>query len=348
MKNKNIEQAVIADILRRFAIEGEAAEQKSYIHYIGEDGQMKLILRVTLEDGRLLVIKLVHEDDDLTQELQKKEKQSVFSEFMRSKGISTPARHKAGEGYCVQYEYQGAACILTVEDWCGEEIMEITADTAYRIGELMAWMHSISLEHDCRIGCGTLFSAAYWNDVDAFSLFCKLSEDERLDRVATDRIKNLHDRKLETIRSMWEELPRAAVQGDISINNLSMNGEVLTVFDYNNAGDEVLVSDMVMEGLLTAYEMDLPEGQPEAYREQLFPAFLEGYLSTRKLTAREAEAAWEIYTMYNSLWFTKVQYNDNSLEKLVERGEYEAANRLVSRILTDMSQQNDGRFMRSN
>ena len=37
-----------------------------------------------------------------------------------------------------------------------------------RIGELMAHMHILSLENKCEIGCGTLFSAAYWNDVDAF------------------------------------------------------------------------------------------------------------------------------------------------------------------------------------
>lgn len=343
-KNKTVEPEVIDEILRRYGFEEAITEQKAYIHYIGENGFLKLIFRVTLESGRMLVIKLVLEDEGLEKELQKFERQSAFSEFMRASGIPTPARHRAGERFCTEYEYRGIMCSVTVEDWCGEEIAEITADTARKIGELMARMHTLSLDGGCAIGCGTLFSAAYWNDVDAFPLFCKLCEDEHLDKAAAEKIKVLHDRKLEHIRSMWESLPKAAVQGDISINNLSWNGDALVVFDYNNAGDEVLVSDLVMEGLLTAYEMDLPEGVDADSRKQLFPAFLEGYLSVRPLTAEECEAAWDIYTMYNGLWFTRVQYNENSLEKLLERGEYDAANQLLDRMLADISEEDDGRF----
>ena len=64
--------------------------------------------------------------------------------------------------------------------------------------------------------------------------------------------------------------------------------EALLKMDYNNTGDEVLISDLVMEGLLTAYEMELPEGAEPGCREQLFPALLKGYLFHRKLSREEA------------------------------------------------------------
>lgn len=231
-----------------------------------------------------------------------------------------------------------------MEDWCGDEITEISAPLAFRIGKLMARMHVLSLEGNCRIGCGTLFSAAYWNDVDAFQAFCKIGANENLDQNIVSQRKKLHDEKLEALRAVWDRLPRAAVQGDISINNLVDGADGFAVFDYNNAGDEVRTSDLVMEGLLTAYEMDLPPGAEEGCREQFFPAFLKGYLSMRKLSEEEANAAWIAYTLYHALWFTRVVYGDHSLEKLVRKRNFAAANRMLTQMLADMTEPDDGRF----
>lgn len=244
--------------------------------------------------------------------------------------------------------YRGIPCNVTVEDWCGEEIKEINVDIAYQIGKLMARMHRISLANKCEIGCGTLFSAAYWNDVDAYPGFCKICADQRLDRETVAKIKALRDEKLARIRAVWDRLPRAAVQGDISINNLVCGADELTVFDYNNAGDEVLVSDLVMEGLLTAYEMKLPDGISAPYRENIFPSLLKGYLSVRPLSDLECDAAWEIYTLYHGLWFTRIVYNHDSLEKLVKRADYDTANQLLRQVLLDMTEQDDGRFRSNN
>lgn len=339
-----VEIEVIESILRMYGFHESISEQRSFIHYIGEDGYVKLIFRVTLEDGRMLVLKILREEGDPSQNREKVEKQSRFSEFLRGQGIKTPARYQAGGSYCNEFIYHDIPCILTVEDWCGEEIKEINVDIACRIGKLMARMHTVSLASQCEIGCGTLFSAAWWNDVDSYPRFCEICEDKRLDQETVAKIKALHDEKLARIRAVWDALPKAAVQGDISINNLVDGADELAVFDYNNAGDEVLISDLVMEGLLTAYEMDLPEGVPASYREKLFPALLKGYLSVRPLSGPERDAAWEVYTLYHGLWFTRIVYNDDSLEKLVERGDYDTANRLLRQMLLDMTEQADGRF----
>lgn len=234
--------------------------------------------------------------------------------------------------------------MVTVEDWCGEEITEITTDIAYQIGALMARMHQIALDNKSGIGHRTLFSAAYWNDVDCFPEFCDITKDEKLDQEVVAQIKALRDAKLESIRAVWETLPKAAVQGDISINNLVHTEDGLIVFDYNNAGDEVLISDLVMEGLLTAYEMELPEGTPASYREQIFPALLKGYLSVRSLSESECSAAWEVYTLYHGLWFTRIVYNDDSLDSLVKKGDFDSVNRLLKQMLADMQEADDGRF----
>lgn len=343
-----VELEVIGSILRLYGFESAASEQRFFIHYIDEDGYIKLIFRVTLENGQMLVIKIQHEDADLLQEREKVEKQSSFSEFMRGQGIKTPSRYRAKGRYCNEYIYHDIPCNVTVEDWAGEEIKEIDTGIAYQIGKLMARMHTISLSNKCEIGCGTLFSAAYWNDVDVYPRFCEICKDQGLDQKTVAKIKALHDEKLAYIRAVWDALPRAAVQGDISINNLVYGADELTVFDYNNAGDEVLVSDLVMEGLLTAYEMDLPDGTPARYRENIFPALLKGYLSVRPLGALECDTAWAVYTLYHGLWFSRIVYHEGSLEELVNRADYDTANKLLSQILLDMTEQDDGRFRSKN
>ena len=343
MENK-VEIEVIRDILKRYGIGEQIMEQKIYIDRMEDSGWMKLIFRVTLADGKKMVIKIVHEDDDLMTELAKVEKQSIFSETMRSHGIKTPVRYQANERYCKEFVYHGRKCLITVEDWCGEEITEITAEIAFQIGELMARMHTISLETNCGIGSGTLFSAAYQNDVDSFPEFCEITKDANLDKDIVDQIKAIHDDKLMYLRSVWNTLPKAAVQGDVSINNLVRSETGLAVFDYNNAGDEVLISDLVLEGLLTAFEMELPGGVSSTYRDKLLDAILSGYLSVRQLSSVESKAAWEIYTLYHGLWFSRIVYNDDSLETFVAKGEYAAANRLLKSMLADLTATDDGRF----
>ena len=48
-------------------------EQKAYIHAIEDNGWLELIFRVTLENGKMLVIKIQHEDDDFPAEMKKAE-----------------------------------------------------------------------------------------------------------------------------------------------------------------------------------------------------------------------------------------------------------------------------------
>lgn len=346
-EKKKVQENIIHSILKLYGLDGVFSEQKEYINYNGEygDNLVKIILSVFLENGKRVVIKILHEREDLLKDRAKIEKQSAFSEFMRQNGIKTPKRYMANGKYCNEYMYHSLPCNITVEDWCGEEIKEINTEICYKIGQLMARMHTLSLKNKCEIGCGTLFSAAYENDVDAFQEFCEIGKNKELNQAIMEQIKRLHDEKLKAIRTVWNTLPRAAVQGDISINNLVYREDELIVFDYNNAGDEVLISDLIMEGLLTAYEMELPKDSDQSCREQFFPALLKGYLSIRKLTEEEADAAWTIYTLYHSLWFSKVLYNEDSLKKLVEKKDYTKANQLLAQMLADMTESNDGRFI---
>ncbi len=343
----NIEQQTLSDIIKLYGFTEEITDRKEYCNYFSVSDKevfIKFVFGITLADGTHLILKLFHEDKNTNDEKRKIENQSTFSELLRSKGIKTPKRYKIGDTYSTEWTINGQICIATIEDWCGDEITQINTDIAHQIGVLMATIHIIAINSNFRIGSKTLFCAAYKNDVDDYTDFCKICENEHLNQNVVVQIKTIHDSKLERIRKLWKNLPVAATQGDFSINNLSMSDEGIIVFDYNHAGDEVLVSDLILEGLLVAYEMDLPTGTPESFINELFMSLLKGYFSVRRLTEVEQEVAWDIYTLYQSLWFSKIKYNDNSLEKLVAAENFDLANSLLEKMLSDISSQDDGRF----
>lgn len=173
-----VQEAPVRSILALYGLDTDFSALKEYINYEGEgdngDKAVKAVLSVQLASGKRVVIKILHEENDLLDDRAKIEKQSAFSEMMRDSGILTPMRYMANGRYCSAFTYNNIPCNVTVEDWCGEEISELNTEISYKIGELMARMHTLSLDKGCEIGCGTLFSAAYWNDVDVFDDFCDI------------------------------------------------------------------------------------------------------------------------------------------------------------------------------
>ncbi len=335
-----ISHEILQSILNRYEFSEPLVSHDIYLQY--EDAHMtKLIVGVALADNRRLVVKLTHDQRDFVGQGIITERQSAFSELLRTHEIRTPQRYKSGGSYCTLTTVDGIPYHTTLEDWCGYELTEIQVDVAYRIGALMARMHTVALDSGFCIGRRTIFDGVGENDVDVYPDFCRICEDPRLDSTLVESIKELYEQKRQRARALWLSLPKAATQGDFSINNLTLgvDGE-LTVFDYNIAGDEVLVSDMVLEGLFVAYQMDLPHDAPLAYRERIFPAFYEGYLSVRPLTEMECTVAWELYTMYHSLWGSTV----DALEAYMSAGQVNEANRLLSDILAHLQEQDDGRF----
>ena len=337
MNELNVEQQqTTLFALHRFLPDAEVETLHPYL-VADEEGYHKFITGVTLRDGRHVVVKLVREDDGTIEaERDKLECQSAYAEMLRENGIATPRRYRAEGSYCIVLSMAFGKICATAEDWCGNEITTITESLSFRIGALLAKIHTVSVQNGFMIGRGTLFGAAVKNDVNAFDGLCRLAEDEQIDKDVFAAIRALYEQKMCELRTVWEGLPRAATQGDISINNLVDTGDELIVFDFNNAGDETLVSDLVLEGLLTAYEMDLPEGTPPEVPQQLFRAFIRGYRSVRALSDAECAAAWTIYVLYDSLWFTKILYNDDSVQGHLQRGDAEGANRKLKEMLHDL------------
>lgn len=320
----------INEVLSLYCIEGQVSTVYDFIHYRDEN-EIKIISKVDFTDRDSLVIKFVREDKHPSHTI---ESQSAFSEYLRSQGISTPRRYMSEGKYCLHYKLDHMYVDITVEDYIGEEIRTLDAHLATKVGGLMGKIHTISENGNCLIGQRTIFDLLGYNEVSGYNTFCDLGETHKIDATMYQKIKELYHKRLENIRVHWNTLPRFATQGDISINNLTYVGDAIGIFDYNIAGDETLVGDMVLEGLLLAYEMDLSHGLTDNDRAILFQHFIQGYLTERPLTVDEKTVFSDIYSIAFAFWFTKIKYNENSLEKLIECNEEEKVRRLLQEIYT--------------
>ncbi|MHC8516085.1 aminoglycoside phosphotransferase/kinase family protein [Sporosarcina sp. ITBMC105] len=323
---------IIKEVLSLYNIKGQVTTVYDFIHYRDEN-ELKIISKVDFTDRDSLVIKFVREDKHPSHII---ESQSAFSEYLRSQGISTPRRYLSEDKYCIQYKLDYMDVDITLEDYIGEEIRTLDTHLATKVGELMGKIHTHSENGNCLIGQSTIFDLLGYNEVSGYNTFCELGETHNIDVKMYQKIKELYHKRLEKIRVHWNTLPRFATQGDISINNLTYVGDTIGIFDYNIAGDETLVGDMVLEGLLLAYEMDLSFGLTDNDRAILFQHFIQGYLTERPLTVDEKNVLSDIYSIAFAFWFTKIKYDEHSLEKLIERNEQEKVGRLLHEIYTSL------------
>ncbi|MCM3784935.1 hypothetical protein M3231_18355 [Neobacillus mesonae] len=334
-----IELQHIKEVLSLFQIQSHIIRTNYFIEQYKESPsfRVKVILRAEFADHPSVVIKFIQQEEHPRWKI---EQQSVFSEHMRVNGILTPKRYKSGESYCIPYELDHFSLDVTVEEYLGEEIKTIDEEVTGKIGQLMAQMHSIAEKNKCHIEADSIFNVTGYNEVSGYERFKELGEAGHFNSERYEKIIKLYESRMDKIKEKWPDLPRYATQGDYSINNLTMKDGVMGIFDYNIAGDETLAGDMVVEGLLIANEMDLAPGLCASDRPRLFEAFYKGYIKVRQLSNLEQEVVNDIYAVAASMWFTKIRYEEDSLEFLVERKETEKIESILDEMLKTLSSTN--------
>ena len=331
----SIEAKDIQSVLPFFNIDADVLDIQFFISRVDEAASdMNFIIKVILADERALVVKFIKQARYPHALI---EAQSRFSEHLRSHGILTPRRYACGGRYCLAHSVQGVCFDITVEDYLGEAIHAIDHDLAFSIGQLMGKNHGIAERGGLHINHHSLFGIVGYNEVMGYDEFLGFGNEGLIDDEWFRKICVACDKKLNRIKDVWDDLPRYATQGDYAIDNLTDTGDGLGLFDYNNAGDEVLVSDMILEGLYTAREMDLADGLTDADRPGLFAAFANGYLTQRQFSEAEQSVFSDICAMAKGLWFTRILYRDDSLEALLKRQDRAGTSALLQAIYDDVA-----------
>lgn len=128
---------------------------------------------------------------------------------------------------------------------------------------------------------------------------------------------------------------RCAVQGDFSTNNvlIDKDGKIVSLIDFNIAGSEVLVNDLITQAMFISEIMDLAEGLQDADRFHLFRIFIKEYLRHRPLTEPELAAMNSIYNLASSFFWPVIE----DLEQLLAGGDYQKANEVLEDILQSLT-----------
>lgn len=290
--------------------------------------EVRLIVKVACQGGGAFVVKFIQEADH-PQGLM--ERQAAFSEFLRSRGIPAARRYRAGEVFCPEMVVSGWQAVVSVEDFEPGELARMGLPEAGRIGALLGRIHRLSEEAGCRLFGSTLFDVQGRNDIALFDVFLSLQPrvPEGLLPLYREVEQGCRDR-LAAVEEALLGMPPYAVQGDISINNLFVNEKGLGVFDFNNAGDVHLVSDLVLEGLLLCREMDYDQPWTPEYENEMFARYLEGYRSERRLLPAEEKALPHIQALGCALYMMQLRWDDGSLVHALRSGQREDAEALLS------------------
>ena len=333
----------IGGLLLRFGISGKPIKIQPLLEAVGKP-EARYVLRAYIKDGRSYVVKLTCAKRFPHERI---ERQSRFSEQLRRNGIQTPRRYAAGGAYCVKCKKRGFDFSVTVEDYAGAELKLLDMPTARELGALLARCHEISRRENCLIGAPTIFDIAGRHEMSAYSEFRALGGTPGIDSALHSAVLEAYDARLERALSGLAHCPRHAVQGDLAINNLSRQNGQLCMFDYNCAGDDYLAADMISQGLYISTKMEYAQSMEAAKPHDpgaMFGEFMQGYTGQRQLSEAELCAADDYYAVSAAMWASEITEGENCLPLLLQRGDFEAANRRLSDMLAGLGA-SDALFM---
>lgn len=325
----------ISSILEDFDIASKViglTELERY-HYEKEDPQSKevrLIIKADLDNGQSVVIRFKHEADVTLDIITA---QSRFANLLADRGIETPRIYMTGGQYARWYSIKGYDVIVTVEAFTVGELHEVNADIAKETGRLLAQMHNIAEAADSHVPNDVLFDPLCRNDLFCFQDF-EMRKDFLLplDETLYKDIVREYDGVFQRIRR-FENAPRYAVQGDISICNLyqTVDGRI-GVFDFNRCGDNILYYDAVMQAIFEARLMDYPQEIAGKQEDLILSSFLRGYHQERPFTNEQKECFPYLYAIISAFWLGDIKWGEGSLCHAIEAGDTEAAHQWMREI----------------
>ena len=325
----------ISSILEDFDIASEIigfTELERY-HYEKDDPQSKevrLIIKADLDNGQSLVIRFKNEEDVTLDIITA---QSQFAKLLADQGIETPRIYMTNGQYARWYSMKGYDVIVTVEAFAVGELQEVNEAMAEKTGRLLAQMHNIAEAADSHVPNDVLFDPLCRNDLFRFQDF-EMQKDFlfTLDEALYKDIVREYDCVFQKIR-IFENEPRYAVQGDISICNLYQTADGrIGVFDFNRCGDNVLYYDAIMQAIFEARLMDYPKEIAGKQENLILSAFLRGYHQERPFTNEQKEVFPYLYAVISAFWLGDMKWDEGSLCHAIEAGDTEAAHQWMNEI----------------
>ena len=218
--------------------------------------------------------------------------------------------------------YGNYVLTLEVKLTAGQEINALTDEHLKEIASNLGTMHRFSLYHKIRLNKATSWSLFGGNkthaigDYDENELSFREFEDAFHHNVHFSRIKKLYLKARNQLLTMWSLLPKATTQGDFCYYNMRFVHErMVALFDFNLAGDEVLLNECVAVGIYSCWHVPYTGQLPSDERFQLF---MEHYKMVRPLTDEELHALPHLFSIIRAFRYDRVEAGIANVEKIDE------------------------------
>lgn len=266
---------------------------------------IRKIVYVELENREKYVVKFVREPVFPTQII---ERQSAFSDLLLENGIAVPRRLKKDGRYCIAYEKEQLCMDVYAEEWVGEKLPHYTLDICEKTGELLGRIHRIALDTKFQIGFSLLYNEITERDTSFERLWKREGYRLLMPQNEYETMVGIYNRRLEIVKNVWKKLPRAAVQADIySCNNIAAGDDGgLIVYDFNLAGDEVLIGDILQCWFRTIFDERIEEDLQKLSCEEMWRTFIQAYQRERPLLGTEKQYLPDVYAILGTVYYSKL------------------------------------------
>lgn len=313
-----IQIADVTDILSVYSCKNTVVEINMLAYYQELDKECIIIAAVT-DLGEKYVLKMLSEE---SVDIDLEEQRSSFSEFLRNGGLPVPKKYTTNGKFCYIKKFDNTNLMITVEDYFGNDVKDISGKSAYELGRLLGIMHNLSYESNYHLKIGSAYTALKSGSTAFKNIWGEYSNYIFNDSTV-DILSKLHNQKMINVKKIWEKLPIAAVHGDLALTcNFMLQNNKYGIIDFNLAGDEPLLGDLLLTWYSSRYSdlfiRTVPYNAVATIREKYFS----GYYSVHSLSNIEKNFFDELSQALNGVYFNRFVSN------LAKKGEIDLGKEL--------------------
>lgn len=193
----------------------------------------------------------------------------------------------------------------------GKEIQQLNDAQIEAMGALLGKLHAYSLKHQLNLqkatswsmfgGNATMAIGDYDENELSFLDFKKAFQHDE----AFPAIEQLYNAHRSLLKQHWATLPKAATQGDFCYYNMLFeNNNISAIFDFNLAGDEVLLNECIAAAIYCCWHTAY---QGKLIAEERYQLFINAYQQFRPWTSLEFDLASPLFAIIRAFRYDRVE-----------------------------------------
>lgn len=209
-------------------------------------------------------------------------------------------------------EHDGLIFILE-EKGKGKPMEALRLKHIQEIGAMLGKQHAASMRSAFSFGRGTSWGMFGGNETEELGDYDEnelcywdlVSAVEDKYEKEMSLIQELYKKRRAVLQAEWAALPKGAVQGDLlPYNLLFQQDRISAIFDFDIAGDEVLVNECVGNAIFLAWHHEF-EGL-ESPKER-YDAYMDAYYSERPLSNCEKEMIPHLFAIIRAFRYDRIE-----------------------------------------